>query len=144
LKTLIKKLTSTAIVPTRATTSSAGMDLYADLESPITIESGQIERIPTGIAIALPKGTFGAIYARSGLATKRGLRPGNCVGVIDSDYRGELIVALYNDSSLDQTVYPKDRIAQLVIMPYVETEFTEVEDLGNTSRGLGGFGSTGQ
>ena len=142
----IKCLTKTATVPTRGSVDAAGWDLYADLNTDRTLEIAPASTyvVPTGIAMEIPKGCFGAIYARSGLATKQGLRPANCVGVIDSDYRGEIKVALHNDSTIIQPVKDHDRIAQVVIQPYVEfDEMTVVEDLGETERGAGGFGSTG-
>lgn len=139
----IKKLTETAMAPTRATEKSAGYDLYADILSEVCIEPGETKKIGTGIAVAAPPGTFGAIFARSGLATKRGLRPANCVGVVDEDYRGECIVALYNDSNQWQIVQPGERIAQLVFIPYITSDIVEVGTMTETERGAGGFGSTG-
>ena len=140
----IKKLNPNAKIPTRGSEEAAGLDLYA------CIDIGYIEIMPhssvmidTGIAIAIPKGNFGGIYARSGLACKRGLRPANCVGVIDSDYRGEVKVCLQNDSSEWQKIYSGERIAQLIIQPYTDVELTEVDELDDTERGKGGFGSSG-
>lgn len=138
-----KKLDERAIVPTRGSDKAAGFDLYACLDYPITIEPGESKIISTGLAIAAPKNTFGAVFARSGMAFKRGLRPANAVGVCDEDYRGAYMVALYNDSRSRQIVYDGDRIAQLVFIPYISGEFVEVENLDDTSRGSGGFGSTG-
>lgn len=144
MKLTFNKVDEHAIVPTRGTSQSAGLDLYAHIaEGEITIAPGETEKIGTGIKCAIPEGYFGAIYARSGLATKKGLRPANCVGVADSDYRGEIIVALHNDSHGYRTIKHGDRIAQLIIQPYLEVEMVEVEDLGDTERGSGGFGSTG-
>lgn len=140
----IKKLTETATIPLRGSEYAAGYDLYADLPNNVTIRPHQTVKINTGIAIALPQNTFGAIFARSGLASREGLRPANCVGVIDEDYRGELIIALHNDTDYDRTVEPGERVAQLVILPYVAAAFNEVSDLDNTERGNGGFGSTGR
>lgn len=139
------KLTPWAQTPTRGSTEAAGYDLHADAENHdrIAIAPGEVKKISTGIAIALPKGTFGAIYARSGLATKRGLAPANKVGVIDSDYRGPIIVALKNESNEIQYIEHGERIAQIVIQPYVCVEFEETENIGTTARGEGGFGSTG-
>lgn len=137
------KLTPNAITPTRGSEQAAGYDLYACIDAPVVIEPGMTAKIPTNLAFALPDNTFAAIFARSGLATKRGLRPANCVGVCDSDYRGNYIVALHNDSSEPQTVEVGERIAQMVLLPYIPMEFTEVETLDETSRGTGGFGSTG-
>ena len=140
----IKKLNDKAIIPTQANKDDAGFDLYACTDTPVTIKSGETVKIPTGLAIAIPSGYFGAIFARSGLATKKGLRPANCVGVCDAPYRGEYIVALHNDSYEDRTINPGDRIAQLIIMPCLSAEFNEVDELSETDRGEGGFGSTGK
>lgn len=140
----VKKIHEDSITPTRGSLEAAGMDLYAYIpELEITIQPGTNAMIGTGVSFELPKGTFGAIFARSGMATKRGLRPSNCCGVCDSDYTGEYIVALYNDSLEPQTVMHGERIAQLVIMPYVAPILTEVADLSETARGDGGFGSSG-
>lgn len=139
----IKLLNDLAQIPTRGSEEAAGMDLYAAIEHEVRINPHCTEKISTGIAIELPKGTFGAIYARSGLATKQGLRPANCVGVVDSDYRGPVIVALHNDSDNVRIIQPGDRIAQLVVQLYVPEEIEVVDELDNTARGNGGFGSTG-
>ena len=140
----IKKLTETATTPTRGTEYSAGYDLYADItQKEYIILGGDTQIIGTGIAIEIPEGYFGAIFARSGLASKKGLRPANCVGIIDSDYRGEIKVSLHNDSPYLQKITPQERIAQLIILPYPEVEFEVVEELTGTDRGEGGFGSTG-
>ena len=139
----VKKLNDTAIVPTRGHEGDAGFDLYACLDEPITIRAGKTVNVPTGLSIAIPDGYFGAVFARSGLATKQGLRPANCVGVCDAPYRGEYIVALHNDSDEDRVVNPKDRIAQLIIMPFLTAQFNLVSELDETERGAGGFGSTG-
>lgn len=139
----IKKLRDNAIIPTRGSASAAGYDLYAAIDDEAVVPPFETEKIGTGIAVEIPEGYFGAIFARSGLATKRGLRPANCVGVIDSDYRGEVIVALHNDSKYAKAVEKDERIAQLVIMPYSIVELQEVDDLTSTGRGTGGFGSTG-
>ena len=136
------KLTPSAVAPYRGSEEAAGYDLCATGDT-YHIAIGETVKIHTGIAISLPAGTFGAIFARSGLATKQGLRPANCVGVIDSDYRGEVIVALHNDSNESRTVEPGERIAQLVVLPYITTGFIEVDSLDETKRGAGGFGSTG-
>lgn len=136
------KLNKNAILPRHGSEWAAGYDLYACIDEPVTIQPHSTEKIGTGLAFELPEGTFGAIFARSGLATKQGLRPSNCVGICDSDYRGEYIVALHNDSDIARTVSYGDRIAQLVLMPYYEMIFTE-ETLSDTDRGAGGFGSTG-
>lgn len=139
-----KKLNVYAKEPTHGSEAAAGYDLYS-LESSgiLTIQPHTTLTINTGIAIELPEGTFGAIFARSGLATKQGLRPANCVGVIDSDYRGEIIVALHNDTDKEKTITGGDRIAQLVVLPYLPIKFVEVDELTETERGSGGFGSTG-
>ena len=141
----LKKLHQDAKLPTCGTCGSAGYDLYACLGGydECRIEPGQTYKVHTGISIAIPDGYFGAIFARSGLATKKGLRPANCVGVVDSDYRGELIVALHNDTDEAQCFYNGDRIAQLVIIPYAKADFVVVDNLDETMRGSGGFGSTG-
>ena len=145
----IKKLNDDAVIPTQGSEYAAGYDLYANkvsefaTRSTITVHAGETVKVGTGIAVEIPEGYFGAVFARSGLATKQGLRPANCVGVIDSDYRGEVIVAVHNDSNTDRTVSNGDRIAQLVIMPYLAVNFIEVDNLSDTVRGGGGFGSTG-
>ena len=138
-----KKLNEYAKEPTRGSAAAAGYDLYAAINNPITIPAHSTVKIGTGLAFALPDNTFAAIFARSGLATKQGLRPANCVGVCDSDYRGEYIVALHNDTDNEQIINPGDRIAQMVLMPYIPMTFEEVENLDETERGQGGFGSTG-
>lgn len=140
----IKKLSNTAIVPTKGSEYAAGLDLYADLKEAIQVNPGDTLKVPTGIAMSIPNGLFGAIYARSGLATKQGLAPANKVGVIDSDYRGEIVVVLYNQSPIPQVVHPGDRIAQIVIQPYIDYEIDIVDELDETERGEGGFGSTGK
>ena len=137
------KLNDYAQEPTRGSSAAAGYDLYAAIEEAITIPPHSTVKIGTGLAFALPDSTFAAIFARSGLATKQGLRPANCVGVCDSDYRGEYIVALHNDTNHEQVINPKDRIAQMILMPYISMLFKEVEFLDETERGEGGFGSTG-
>ena len=139
----IKKLDDNALVPTRGSEYAAGYDLYANVLSE-TVPVGATKLIGTGIAMEIPTGYVGLVYARSGLASKRGLRPANCVGVIDSDYRGEIMVALHNDSKEAQDIHIQDRIAQIVIAPYLSVEFNEVDELDNTERGDGGFGSTGK
>lgn len=143
LKLEIKKLREDAILPKRGSDSSAGYDLYACIDEDLRIDPGETIKIGTGLAIAIPEGYFGGIFARSGLATKNGLRPANCVGVCDSDYRGEYIIAIHNDSNEVQTIKQGDRIAQLVIIPFLAVDFEPVDELNDTSRGKGGFGSTG-
>lgn len=140
----IKKLNKNANIPTRGSVYSAGYDLYACINEPITITPHSTVKIGTGLAIEIPDGYFGAIFARSGLATKEGLRPANCVGCCDSDYRGEYIVALHNDTNETKLIVPNERIAQLVVMPYLPVEFEEVTELTDTERGTCGFGSTGK
>lgn len=140
----VKKLTETAKLPTRGSVFSAGFDLYADNNVDITIHPHETRKIGTGLALEIPDGYYGAIFARSGLASKEGLRPANCVGICDSDYRGEYIVTIHNDSNEDRVIEPKERIAQLIIMQYPHITFEEVDELSDTSRGEGGFGSTGK
>lgn len=143
MKVNIKKLTSDAVIPTYGSEFSAGADLYACTEEAITIMPNETKLIKTGISLEIPEGYAGLIYARSGLAAKKGLAPANKVGVVDADYRGEVMVALHNHSSASATVEPKERIAQLVIAPFLKADFNEVEELTDTVRGTGGFGSTG-
>ncbi|MBQ1619765.1 MAG: dUTP diphosphatase, partial [Oscillospiraceae bacterium] len=133
----VKKLKSQATLPTSGSRYAAGYDLYAclDGDGEVTIPAHRTVKIGTGLAVALPEGTFGAIFARSGLATKEGLRPANCVGVIDSDYRGECIVSVHNDSGVERTVRTGERIAQLVLLPFLPMEFEEVDALEDTERG---------
>ncbi len=141
----IKRLHDGAVIPTRGSEDAAGYDLYACISrGSETIPAGETKVIGTGIALEIPKGYVGLVYARSGLATKRGIRPANCVGVIDSDYRGEIGVALHNDGKEAQAIHIEDRIAQIVIAPYLSVEFNEVDELNDTERGSGGFGSTGK
>ncbi|MBE7018178.1 MAG: dUTP diphosphatase [Ruminococcaceae bacterium] len=141
----IKKLREEAKIPTAGSAYAAGYDLYACLpDGDIEIAPHATAKVGTGLSMAVPEGYFGAIFARSGLATKEGLRPANCVGVCDSDYRGEYIIALHNDSETPRTVSHGERIAQLVVMPYLPVEFEECEALPETERGAGGFGSTGK
>ena len=139
----IKKLNDKAVVPTYGSPYSAGADLYACEENAVVIAPGATVLIHTGISVEIPEGFAGLIYARSGLATKKGLAPANKVGVIDADYRGEVMVALYNQSSSEQTVESGERLAQMVIAPFLKAEFIEAEELSDTVRGAGGFGSTG-
>ena len=139
----IKKLNEKAKIPTYGTEYAAGADLYACIDEAVSIEPGETKLIKTGFAMEVPVGYAGLIYARSGLASKKGLAPANKVGVVDSDYRGEVMVALHNHSNETKTVEPEERIAQLVIAPYLKAVFDEVEELDDTVRGEGGFGSTG-
>ena len=140
----IKKLNARATVPTYGSSSAAGADLYACLGSSVRIKPSETAMIPTGLALEIPDGYVGLIYARSGLACREGLAPANKVGVIDSDYRGEIVVALFNHSSEERTVEDGQRVAQLVITTYVTADFILSDELGNTERGSGGFGSTGK
>ena len=143
-KIKIKKMNDLAIIPKRGSEEAAGVDLHACIPETVYISPHETIKIDTGIAVELPKGTFGAIFARSGLATKEGLAPANKVGVIDSDYRNSIIVALHNHSNVSRVINPGERIAQLVVIPYVPIEFKEVNELSETNRGFGGFGSTGK
>ena len=144
MKVRIKKLSDKAIIPTFGSAGSAGGDLYSAEENQVIIAPNQTVLIGTGLAVEIPDGYVGLVYARSGLATKSGLAPANKVGVIDSDYRGEVKVALHNHSTETRVVAKGERIAQMVIAPYLKVEYEEVEDLSDTARGEGGFGSTGK
>ena len=140
----VKKLNEKAMLPTYGSAEAAGADLYACLEADVTVEAGETAFIPTGLALEVPKGCAGLIYARSSLGSKRGLAPANKVGVIDSDYRGQVMVALHNHGKIAQTVSCGDRIAQLLITPVFTPGFQEAAELEDTRRGAGGFGSTGR
>lgn len=140
----VKKLKANAILPTYGSAEAAGADLYACLEEPVQIAPGKTCFIPTGVAMELPVGYVGLAFARSGLACKQDLAPANKVGVIDSDYRGEFMIALHNHGNVERMVTHGDRIAQLVIVPVFTPGFVEVDELNETSRGVGGFGSTGK
>ena len=142
MKLNIKKLNENAMIPTYGTEFSAGADLY-NLDNPITIDPHKTVLVHTGIAVEIPVGYCGLIFARSGLATKRGLAPANKVGVIDADYRGEIMVALHNHSDEPALVAANERVAQLAIVPFLKAEFEVVDELSSTVRGEGGFGSTG-
>lgn len=144
MKVGIKKLNEKANLPSYGSKYAAGADLYACIESDIEVKPHETVLIPTGIALELPVGYAGLIYARSGLATKKGLAPANKVGVVDCDYRGEVKVALHNHSEVSQTVAVGERVAQLVITPYITAEFVLKDELSDTVRGAGGFGSTGR
>ena len=139
----VKKLDERAILPTYGSEYSAGADLYALADEEISILPGETKLIHTGLSMEIPEGYAGLIYARSGLASKRGLAPANKVGVVDSDYRGEVMVALHNHSAVEQKISAGERIAQLVVAPFLKATFTEAEELNETVRGEGGFGSTG-
>lgn len=138
------KLNENAVKPTYGSQFAAGADLYACEGKEVTIEAGETKLVHTGLAMEIPEGYAGLIYARSGIASKRGLAPANKVGVIDSDYRGEIMVALHNHSTEAQSIADKERIAQLVIAPFLSVEFNETDELSDTVRGEGGFGSTGK
>lgn len=140
----IKKVRENGFVPTYGSAEAAGADLYACLEEDVTIQPGKTVFIPTGIAMEVPRGYAGLIYARSSMGTKRGLAPANKVGVIDSDYRGEVMVALHNHGNAEQVVAHGERIAQLLITPVLAPSFELAESLDDTARGAGGFGSTGK
>ncbi len=140
----IKKLHEKAITPTYGTEFSAGADLYALLDAPLEIKPHETAFVHTGISVEIPVGYCGLVFARSSMGAKRGLAPANKVGVIDADYRGEIMVTLHNHSSISQTVNPAERIAQLAIVPFLKAEFEEADELSDTSRGAGGFGSTGK
>ena len=140
----IKKLHPNAILPAYASVGAAGADLHALCnEGSVTVEAGKTVLVHTGVAMAIPEGYVGLVYARSGMASKRGLAPANKVGVVDCDYRGEVMVALHNHSGAEEVVSKGERIAQMVIAPYLKAEFSVVDELSDTVRGEGGFGSTG-
>ena len=143
-KVKVKKLDERAVLPTYGSEFSAGADLYAVCDQEIVIQPNETKFIRTGLAMEIPQGFAGLIYARSGLACKRGLAPANKVGVVDADYRGEVMVALHNHSTTAQTVATGERIAQLVIAPFLKAEFLQADELCDTVRGAGGFGSTGK
>ena len=140
----VKKLKENAILPVYGSAEAAGADLYACLDAPVLVEPGETAWIPTGIALEVPKGCAGLVYARSSLGAKRGLAPANKVGVIDSDYRGEIRVVLLNHSKATQVIEPGERVAQFLITPVLTPPYVESEELSDTSRGVGGFGSTGK
>jgi len=140
----IKKLNNLAKLPTKGSSNAAGYDLYAATSYNIEIQPHTTVKVGTGLSFELPQGTFAAIFPRSGIATKRGLRPANCVGVCDSDYRGEYIVALHNDTNEVQIIEPQERIAQMILLPFVEMSFNEVNELSDTVRGGSGFGDSGK
>ena len=140
----VKRLTESATIPTYGTEFSAGADLYACTDAPIVINPHETQMVHTGIAMEIPVGYAGLVYARSGMAAKRSLAPANKVGVIDSDYRGEIMVSLHNHSNTPQEIADGERIAQMVIAPFLAVEYNEVDELTDTERGTGGFGSTGK
>ena len=143
-KIAVKKLHKDAVLPTYGSEFSAGADLYALCEEELTFAPGETKLVRTGLAMEIPVGYAGLIYARSGLASKRGLAPANKVGVVDADYRGEVMVALHNHSAIEQKITTGERIAQLVVAPFLKAEFAESDELSETVRGDGGFGSTGR
>ena len=138
------KLRDGAVIPSYGSLGAAGCDLSAAIDSSVVIAPHQTIKIPTGLAIELPENTFGAIYARSGIATREGLAPANKVGIVDCDYRGEIMVAIHNHSDEHRIIEPGQRIAQLIIQPYIMAVYEESETLNSTDRGVGGFGSTGK
>ena len=140
----ILRMTDSAKLPERGSVSAAGYDLFADVAEDVTIAPHETKMIGTGLAMEIPEGYFGGIFARSGLSAKEGLRPANCVGVVDSDYRGEIKVALHNDGEQARVITPAEKIAQLVVVPFLSVDFKEVSNLSDTARGEGGFGSTGK
>ena len=140
----IRKLCDKAVIPTYGSEYSAGADLYACEENTVTIAPHETALIHTGLSVEIPEGFGGFIYARSGLASKKGLAPANKVGVVDADYRGEVMVALHNHSEVSQTIEPGERVAQMVIAPFLKADFVVAEELSSTARGEGGFGSTGK
>ena len=144
MKINIKRLTETAILPERGSAYAAGYDLFADVNESVEIQPHETKLIGTGLAMEIPEGYFGGVFARSGLSSKEGLRPANCVGVVDADYRGEVKVALHNDGEVVREIKVGQKIAQLVVVPFLGVEFDEVENLSETVRGVGGFGSTGK
>ena len=144
MKVNVKKLSETATMPTRGSLAAAGYDLYANVSEDLKIAPHTTAKVGTGLAMEIPVGYFGGVFARSGLSAKEGLRPANCVGVVDSDYRGEVKVALHNDGEVERIVTPAEKIAQLVVVPFLSVEFSEVSELSDTARGEGGFGSTGK
>lgn len=144
MKINIKRLSETAKLPERGSAFAAGYDLFADLNEPIEIKPHETYMINTGVAMEIPEEYWGGVFARSGLSAKEGLRPANCVGVVDADYRGPICVALHNDGEVARTITPQQKIAQLVVVPFLTVEFEEVEELSDTVRGTGGFGSTGK
>jgi dUTP pyrophosphatase len=140
----VKKLDERAVLPTYGSEFAAGADLYAVADEELVFAPGETKFVKTGLAMEIPEGYAGLIYARSGLACKRGLAPANKVGVVDSDYRGEVMVALHNHSAVEQRVAPGERIAQLVVAPFLKATFVQADELEETARGEGGFGSTGR
>lgn len=143
MKISVKKLHENAVLPTYGSEFAAGADLYALTDEELVFAPDETKLVHTGLAMEIPEGYAGLIYARSGLASKRGLAPANKVGVVDADYRGEIMVALHNHSGVEQRIAPRERIAQLVVAPFLKAEYEEADELQETVRGTGGFGSTG-
>ena len=144
MKIKVKRVSPTAVLPSHGSSLAAGYDLYADISEECRIAPHETKVIDTGLQFELPDGYFAGIFARSGIATREGLRPANCVGICDSDYRGNYMVPIHNDSEEVRTVTVHEKIAQMIVMPYLPLEFEETEDLSDTVRGEGGFGSTGK
>ena len=140
----IVRLTDSAKLPDRGSALAAGYDLFADVTEEVKVLPHETKMIGTGLAMEIPEGYFGGIFARSGLSAKEGLRPANCVGVVDSDYRGEIKVAVHNDGEVERVITPSEKIAQLVVVPFLSVSFNEVSELTDTARGERGFGSTGK
>lgn len=140
----IKRLSETARLPERGSEYAAGYDLFADLDGDVEIPPHTTYMVNTGVAMEIPEGYWGGVFARSGLSAKENLRPANCVGVVDADYRGPICVALHNDGDVVRTITPGQKIAQMVVVPFLSVEFEEVAELSETVRGAGGFGSTGK
>lgn len=140
----IKRMSETAIIPKKASAGAAGFDLYIDSAEPVVIPPHCTVMVQSGIAMAIPEGYFGAIYARSGLSTKQGIRPATCVSVIDSDYRGSIGLPLHNDTDVERIVQPFERVAQIVFQKHLNADFEAVDELDETERGNGGFGSSGR
>ena len=140
----VKRVSEYAVIPTRGSSHAAGYDLYAAIAAEMKLAPHTTAKIDTGLQFEIPEGFFAGIFARSGIATREGLRPANCVGVCDSDYRGNYIVAIHNDSDTERVIAPGEKIAQMIVLPYLELEFKVVEELTETGRGAGGFGSTGK
>ena len=144
MKVKVKRVSEFAVIPARGSSHAAGYDLFAAIPEAVKLAPHTTAKVDTGLQFELPEGYFAGIFARSGIATREGLRPANCVGICDSDYRGNYIVAIHNDSDGERLITPGEKIAQMIVLPYLELEFDEVEELTKTGRGAGGFGSTGK
>ncbi len=140
----VKRVSEAALMPVRGSSHAAGYDLCAAIREELTVLPHTTVKVDTGLQMELPDGYFAGIFARSGIASREGLRPANCVGVCDSDYRGNYIVAIHNDSDVPRVIVPGEKIAQMIVLPYLALEFEETDDLTETERGAGGFGSTGK